>query len=423
MTHQQTPALASLLIAPATCGWRVTTFAESGVPSIQEAPSFAEAVAAAFVLSAKPDKSGSHHVPVCVALPMRCGVFERLTLPSKDLEELGFMVRLQFEKSLPYAVEETAFGFQILSQSGSETTLFACAVPHSEATAICAPLLERQFPSRLTLWAMHQAAQAPAEVVACGLWREEEALVFGIFENRSLGFLEIIATDVDLCAALARVLMRAEMAGAPVKFTQVLLDPTLAGMGETLGSYFGAPIHEFLPLSSETPLGDAVDLTPETWKAEQLQKERFLRRRKQAIVAGVVYAFAVVAALIFLALQANRLEGLRKHVAALQPQVDAVIARQTRWNSLTPAIEKQRFAVELLFQTWQCLPTAETRITRFDLSRNQFAVEGEASNAQQAIAFGEKLKARPELAGYRFESAPPVILPNEHAQFRIFGKL
>ncbi len=429
---------ASLILVPALCGWRAIATTARGESSAQEAPSFAEAVAAGCALSAelRLDKTP---VPVSVALPARQVVFERLTLPSADREELAGMVRLQFEKSLPYPIEETAFGFEVLSQNvtpvagGAEgetpepvlqTTLLACGAHHGAVAALCAPLLERQFPQRLTLWAMHLAAQAPAGEVACGLWREEDNLVFGIFEDRRLGFVEILASAEEALVVLPRALMSAEMAGAPVAFRAVLLDPALASLSGPLAAFLGVPILELdLAQASALPEGNTVDLAPESWRAEQARKQRLAKRRSQIAITVAAYATLLLVALVYLGIQSGRLETLRKQAATLRPRVDAVLDQKARWKALAPAIDHRRFAVELLFQTCQSLPTAEARITRFDLGPGQFMVEGETPNAQQAVEFGEKLKARPELSDFRFESGQPVILANEHAQFRIFGKL
>ncbi len=430
-----TPALAFL---PATCGWRAVAMTARGDSSAQEAPTFAEAVAAGQALTAELRLDKGQRIPASVALPTRLAVFERLTLPSGNREELAGMVRLQFEKSLPYAAEETAFGFQIVSQNVStpaggaegapsepltQTTLLACGAHHAAIAALCAPLLEHQYPQRLTPWAMHVAAQAPAGEVACGLWREEGDLVFAIFENCRLGFVEILASPEEALAALPRTLMSAEMAGAPVEFRAVLLDPALEAFAEPLAALLGAPVCALVVTqASALPEGDAVDLTPALWIAEQSRKERFRKRRNQFAVAAAVYAVVLLAALSYLGIQTGKLEALKKEAASLQPRVDAVIDQKTRWKTLAPAVDQRRFAVELLFQTCQSLPTPEARITRLDLNNGQLMIEGETPNAQQAIEFVEKLKACPELSDFRFESGQPLILANEHAQFRIFGK-
>jgi len=447
---QNSPASA-LSLTPAPCGWRATVLTERGDACVQEAPSFAEAVTAGFALISelRLAKGKARTVPVTVALPTRLAVHERLTLPSEDRDELTGMVRLQFEKSLPYPVEETSVGFQILSKSVApapppdadevqgldepkvpaaplvQTTLLACGVHHAAAANLCASILDQQFPQRLTLWAMHVAAQAPAGETACGLWREEDDLAFGIFENRRLGFVEILSSPDDALATLPRTLMSAEMAGAPVAFHTVLLDPSLAAMSDSLAKFLGAPVLELTAQAGELPPGELVDFTPEAWRVEQARRERFRTRRNWIGAAAALYLVLVVGALAYLGIQSGRLGSLKKEAAALQSRGDTVLDRQTRWKALTPAIDRRRFTVELLFQTCQSLPGQETRITRFefDLAKKELQIEGEALNPQQAVAFAEKLKACPELSDFRFEWGQPVILPNEHAQFRIFGNL
>ena len=422
MNHfRQEPFLA---LAPAACGWRAAAVTQRGECSMQESATFSEAAAAAFALASelRLNKAGGRGVAVHVALPLRCAVCERLTLPAVENGEQAGMVRLQFEKSLPYPAEETALGFQIVAQNGSQTTLLACAAHQCALESVFAPLLERQFPGSVTLWAMHLAAQSHGEAAVCALWREEEEIVFGVFENGRLGFAEILPGGSGaVCSALPCALMRAELAGAVGNFEAVLLDPALDALRESLAGFFGVPVRALLLQCMER--GDAPDLTPATWRAEAARRERSRRRWKQAVIAGAVYCAIGFAALLSLAIQGRRLEALRKEAAALRPQMETILSRQNRWRALAPAIDPRRFAAELLFQAWQCLPTPETRITRFELGGSQWLIEGEAPSAQQAIAFSEALKHRPGLEDCRFESAPPVILPNEHAQFRIFGKL
>lgn len=447
MQNREASATPSLALFPAACCWKAEAVTARGESSTQEAPSFAEVVATGFALSAELRLGASRPVRVTVAVPARLAVFERLTLPSANQEELADMVRLQFEKSLPYPVEETTIGFQILSQTaiesapsevqglddgnaetpkeaGVQTTLLACGIHQASLETFCAPLLERLFPERLTLWAMHVAAQAPLGKTACGLWREEEDVVFGIFESGRLGFLEILGTEPEsLLSDLPRVLMSADMAGTPSEFNEILLDPTLSGLGEALSSFLRAPVRELASPQNALPPGEAVDLMPETWRKEQSRKDKNRALRRRIAAAGAIYVVVILALLGDLGFQTRQLNLLRKDAISLQPKVDAVIDRETRWKQLAPAVNPNRSAVELLFQVWQSLPTPETRITRFDLDQNQFVVEGETPNAQQAIEFVEKLRKKPELSDFRFESGQPAILPNDHAQFRIYGKL
>lgn len=358
---------------------------------------------------------------LAVALPSRSGVFQRITLPAVDGMELAGMVRLQFEKSLPYPVEESALGWQVLSQTGSETTLLACAIPEPALHSLCAPLLQHGVPKRLTLWAMQVATQGPERGVACGLWREGEEVVFGIFENRRLGAVEILG-DGDPLDALPRALIGAEMGGAPIHFEKVFLDPSLEALREPLARLLGVPFEAWTVPVAELPPGEAVDFVPTSWRARQrgIERARQFRRRMTAIVS--IYSIILIAAFVLLGFWKRQITVLDGKIATLHPAVDGLIERQARWNGLSRAVDPRRFVVEVLFQAWLCLPTPDVRMTRLELTPSELLLEGEAPNARQAVAFAEALKARPALEGYRFESGPPVLLPNEHAQFRILGK-
>ncbi len=353
-----------------------------------------------------------------VALPARYGIFERFTFPATDPAELDAMMQLQFEKLLPYPSEETATALQIISQTDSESTVMACAIHVANIEAFCSPLLNEGFPRRLTFRGIHIAALAPAGVVACGIWREETDSVFAIFESSRLSYVENLGPDANLPDELPRTLLRAEAAGLPIHFSSVLSD---AGrLDEALTAILQAPVlaipkHFF-------PADDAFDITPPQWRKKQAARKSRKKQRQRIAWAGAIYATVLLISLLGVAWENSQLETLCKQAASLQPRVDALIERQTRWKALAPAVDPQQYLVELLFQTYQSLPSPETRITRFDLARDQMVVEGEAPDAQKAIAFSEKLKASPELADFRFEAAPPILQPNEHAQFRIFGK-
>ena len=68
-------------------------------------------------------------------------------------------------------------------------------------------------------------------------------------------------------------------------------------------------------------------------------------------------------------------------------------------------------------------PVEDVAITQFDCNPNVFMVEGEAPNATQATDYAERIRADHDLYIFRIEAGPAQILPNEHGQFRIYGKL
>ena len=65
----------------------------------------------------------------------------------------------------------------------------------------------------------------------------------------------------------------------------------------------------------------------------------------------------------------------------------------------------------------------DVHITVFTTTPDQFVVDGEAPSAPLAVDFAERLRADSELAAFKIENPQPTVLPNEHAQFHIEGKL
>ena len=272
---------------------------------------------------------------------------------------------------------------------------------------------------------MHVAGQAPAHGVAAGLWQEENGVVFAIFEDGILGFVEVMPSPETVLDDLHQALMSAELVGAPSVFAVVMLDPALDAHRDAIAALFGAPVEtlrlEELPAAK--PREAPVDLTLDQWRTALVRREQMRLLQARLAVAGMAYAALLLLALLVLGILTSRLHSIEKDLALARPQVDTVIAQQSRWKSLAPAIDPTRYTVEMLFQVFQSLPSSDVRITQFDQSPTDFRVQGEAPDAAQAIALEEKLKGKPSLSDYQFEAGNPILLPNEHAQFSISGKL
>lgn len=362
-----------------------------------------------------------------LALPASAVLLERMQLPSTDREELAGMMRLQLEKTLPFSADEVSSDFEIIGQTETGTELLALAAGHAQLDALCEPLrAHRQLPEKITLFAMHVAAACAEGETVCIIYREQDAVVLAIAQNSRLAFAQAgdaAADDAEaFFSSLPQTLLGAELEGVPVGFARAQLDSTLGGWHTAAREFFaGVPVDL---ISLDQPLPEpAVNLAPAKWSAERRQLQRAARIRSRLILAGALYLAALLAVAVYVILLGRQVAALDRQIAAAQPQVDFIATRKARWNALAPAIDPTRFTVELLYQVTKTLPSPDIRITVFDQTPKQFMVEGEAPTANAAVEFGEGLRNNPELKQFKFETAPPVILGNEHAQFRIFGKL
>jgi hypothetical protein len=130
----------------------------------------------------------------------------------------------------------------------------------------------------------------------------------------------------------------------------------------------------------------------------------------------------VAGAFIYLAWLKQQEKKLAIELAAARPELDFITTREARWMALAPAVDPGRYTVELLYRLHKNLPNPEVKITELDQQLTGWKVVGEAPSAALAIDFVDKLKKDPELASWQVNAGPPQILPNDHAQFTIFGK-
>lgn len=395
------------LLSPAAIGWRLR------LAGVAREFGTMEAAAAAVPAQAQVD----------LALPCQAVLLERLTLPSRDRAELQGMAMLQLEKTLPYPGDEVTSGLEVVSEEGEASTVLSMAVHIPALAELCQPLRDLgHLPQRISLFAQAAVAQAAEHARALVVWPEQEHLVLAIAEEGRLGWAQTLgATDPEtLATELPTFLLGAEMSGIPTAFARVLLAEECAPLGEILRLSVNCPVDLFQP--TRIAEEGVPNFLPPGWSAESGRVARAERLKHRLLLAAVGYLVLLAIGFLYLAWSKRHLLVLDARIAQLQPLIQTTRARQELWEVLGPATDWRRYAVETLALVNQNRPNDEVRITTFDTAPGQFMVEGEAPSAELAIDFAERLRAEKALEAYHVEMGPPQILPNEHAQFRLFGK-
>jgi hypothetical protein len=386
---------------PAADGWRVGGVVDG--ESARTARTMEEAAAAV------PDGAA-----VRLSLPVGAVLMERMRLPSADRGELDGMVVLQLEKTLPYSGEELTSGFDIIRQEENESDLLAIAVSNEQLDSLCEPLrTRRKLPDQVAIFAIQLAARFPNEEVLALIFREAEATILAIAQHGKLVAAHACPTTnrEDFLEELPRMLLAAELEGAPVNFTKVAVERELGSWRDALRDQFGNVPLELVQMDAPLDQGP-VNLVPAGWTYEQEQLARKAKMRDWLALAGMVS--------LFFQHQVGAIDG---KVADASPAVDAIASRKARWLALGAATDPKRYTVEILQQINKSIPSEDLKVTIFDHTPAQFMVEGEAPTAAMAVQYMDALRSNPDLSGFKFENGPPEILPNEHAHFRIFGKL
>jgi len=367
----------------------------------------------------------SPQVVLHLELPCRAVVFEQMTLPSTDPTELLDMARLQLEKSLPFTPEEISSDIQVIARQETESRLLAVAINHELLDEICEPLRARKlYPKAVTVRALQEAKACPPDETVLLVYREGESTVIAFVEQAHLLHTTTIEGATDTAAVMAelpQVLMSAEMDGVPSEFTRIVASAECGELRESLGEFFKRPVE--ILASSPAVAQPVVNLVPEPWLADIRQQDRKSQFKQRLATAGMIYIALVVGACAYLISLDMRTRSLAKKVALSQPLVVELQAEQSRWQALAPAVEPRLYTVELLNQITQSIPSEDLKITEFTQDPRQLALKAEASSANSAIDFGERLKSNTALNQFHFNMAPPTILANNRAQVSIFGKL
>ena len=399
-------------ITPAADGWRV-----GGVVDGQDPRSVrtVEEVAAEIPEGAT----------IRLSLPVSAVLMERMHLPSTDREELGSMVILQLEKTLPYGGEELTSGFDNIHQEENECDLLAIAVSNEQLDELCQPLrLQRKLPDQVTVFAIQLAAKFPAEEVLAFIFREGDATILAVAQKGKLVAAHARPTTdpQEFLTELPRMLLAAELEGAPVNFSKVAVERELSDwMGGLREQFAGVPT---LLVPMDAPLEPGpIDLVPAGWTQEQQKQARQAKLRDWLAVAGVIYLVFLLGAAGYIIWLQHQVGTIDAKVVAATPAVDSIASQKARWTALQPATDPTRYTVELLQQINKSIPSEDLKVTVFDETPAQFMVEGEAPTAAMAIQYMDALKSNSDLNSFHLDAGPPEILPNEHAHFRIFAKL
>ncbi len=351
-------------------------------------------------------------------------LLERMRLPATAREELLGMMRLQLEKTLPFFAEKTSGDMEIISQSGTESWVLALSVYHEQLENFSAVMRARQLvPEKVSLFAIHLAGTGKPAETDCIIYAEDDKIAFAICENGKLSYAQTLSSTgpEDFCEQLPSVLLSAELEEAPVTFATVRLDDSLADWEPKVREFFQVPVQKISSASARMESNE--NLLPSTWRSERSKIARASVLRERLIFAGIGYVALVVLAVATIFWLRFRLGKIEEQVRTTRPQIDAIAMDKARWLALAPAIDPQRYPLEILWQVCAGLSSDDIRLTKFNATTTQFLIEAEAPTASAAVAFGERLKKSPGLNEFALQNSPPAILSNEHAQLRLTGKL
>jgi hypothetical protein len=360
---------------------------------------------------------------IVLALPMDLVLAQRLQLPTTDPAEFAEMVRIQVEKAMPYPTDEVTTDSEIISQSETGSVVSAIAVHNEKLNQLAAPLLSRGLiPNQVTVYAGQRAATHAPQGTSLLIYPESDSIVCAIAEEGKLSFTSTLdgADPLQLQRDLPQLTLSAELQGINASSPRILLAESLFELRDTVEGIFAMP-SELIAIEAP-PAETRLNLLPESWRQRRAQVARQKDWRQRILVAVCAYAGLLLLFAAYLGFLRVQIRQLNRRIANDAPRTEFVKATEAKWKALSPAIDPRYYPIEVILHLFDCLPSADVRITVFNQSARQISVDGEANSAALAYQFAEKVKKNADLQAFQFEMNPPRILPNDHAQFRLEGK-
>jgi hypothetical protein len=398
---------------PAAQGWDLVRFGEHN--KVWEVRAVGSVEEAAQLLQPGDD--------IVLALPIDLVLAQRMRLPTTDPGEFVEMVRIQVEKAMPYSPEEMTTDSEVISQDEEGSVISAVAVHNEKLNELAAPLINRGLiPSQVTVYAGHRAATHSPEGTSLFIYPENESIVCAIAEQGKLSFTHSLdgADALQLQRDLPQLTLSAELQGINTSAPRVLLAESLFEFRDTVEGIFATNAE--LIAVEVPPAESRLNLLPESWRQRRAQLVRQKEWRKRLLIGAAAYAGLFLLFLFYLFGLKFSISRLDKRISRDAPRTEFVRATEAKWKVLAPAIDPHFYPIEVIQHLFECLPSADVRITVFNQSARQISVDGEANTAALAYQFAEKVKKNPDLQAFQFELGAPRLLPNDHAQFRLEGK-
>ena len=105
--------------------------------------------------------------------------------------------------------------------------------------------------------------------------------------------------------------------------------------------------------------------------------------RDRLIFAGIGYVALVVLAVATIFWLRFRLGKIEEQVRTTRPQIDAIAMDKARWLALAPAIDPQRYPLEILWQVCAGLSSDDIRLTKFNATDNSVFDRGRSADGKR----------------------------------------
>jgi len=346
-----------------------------------------------------------------------------LWVSSTENERIEPIVRMQMEShglAGNLAAEGRHLDHWIVARNGSRTQVLALWLPDDPD----------EWPIRPDDFAVSpQAYEAlPNRIL---LWRELGRWVVAFTRGNRLAYFQTLSggeLDDDLIAEIAclRESIQAGTFVAELEGIEISGARVSDRAADRLSAALDLPVN-LHPRPVPTIPEEPSRLLPASIavRRESLRKQRRLSR---FLLLGAILYIATAAAIVawlFLADQENA--ETEAWIAGNRPKVEAARRDRQLWQFTAPAIDRDRYPLEIFSRVVSLLPEEGIRLTHFEVDLDQILIRGDASSSTEAVSWKNALLETAEpggsFEGCRWTVPQPRILPDNQATFTAEGVL
>lgn len=350
-----------------------------------------------------------------MALPCSMIAALPVVLPGQTPDSLAEAVGLELEMRGLTDGGTASWSWRSVSGTNPEQATAVAEVLDRHAGASGGyPDCRRYFPSALAL------PMAPRQLV---LWREHGQLCMAVsgadpypVYHQVLGARRI---DGGAASELHCLLLELE-AKAILAWPETAMDWTGDDPTNALTA-LGIPVNNAPRPGPVRPTQDATNLIPSSVIDARTRHRKRIGALKLAGAGAALYAAVVVLAAGYLGWLGWQRDRMERQVTELRPSVLEVETALSDWLALEPALDSERYPLEMLYRSARHLPEEGVRFTLFEQRDGRIMITGEASNFPAAFRYVEQLREDDSLAGFDWRMPQPRILPNNSAEFQITG--
>jgi hypothetical protein len=310
------------------------------------------------------------------------------------------------------------FDYQTVFQDATRTQVLTLILAEEPAVPGGTPQSFVVTPQLFPLPANHLMLWRELGRWICGFTRENELAHFQVLSGRDL--------DEDLLVEIRciRGMLEANEFIGKLEGMRIWDGGAKISQAAFLGNGLGLPA-QIVARPEPSPPKRGLRLLPESVARKRVARKRRSRSSRWLVAGAAIYLLAMGFFVTDLFRRERQNGETSQWLAEHEPEAARVRESRRLWVQMEPAVNVDRYPLEVFHRLVSLLPEEGIRLTHFEVDLDSIAIRGEASSSDEAITWKNRLlnttAPGDSFAGFEWSFPQPEILPDNRATFSAEG--